>query len=93
MASKKPCVKVPLLPKKWKLRKIPGEKLWKASAPGLRLEVGPHNATLACGVVWRGCLGFVVHRAVVVAGYDLSRAAVIRATENAAVAVGIARRE
>jgi hypothetical protein len=93
VASKKPCVKAPLLPKKWKLHKMPGEKLWKASAPGLRLEATPRSATLAMGVVWHGCLSFVVHRAVMVAGYDLTRTKAIRAVEAAAIGAGIARRE
>ena len=92
MASKKPCVKIPVLPQKWQLRKMLGEKLWKASASGLRLEATPHSATLAMGIVWSGCLSFVVHRAVMVAGYD-SRAKAIRAVEAAAIGAGIARRE
>lgn len=47
----KSSMKVPLLPKRWRLRKMLGEKLWKASASGLRLEATSHSATLATGVV------------------------------------------
>jgi hypothetical protein len=92
MASKKQHMKIPVLPKKWKLCKMLGEKLWNASAPGLRLEATPRGATLAMGVVWRGCLSFVAHRAVMVAGYD-TRTQAIHAVEAAAIGAGIARRE